>query len=63
MDMGVKWYRKLFDEEIAAMVEYHRNMQYESAGKEEYSAAEQYKERADKWASFAGKGIKIVEEA
>jgi hypothetical protein len=61
--MEIKWYMDLSDEEINALITYHREQQYASANHEDYSDAAQYKQRADKWASFAGKSVKVVEEA
>jgi len=63
MDMIVKWYAEFTEEEMKALIEYHQTSQYDSARKEEYSAAEYYKNRADEWRDRIGKKLKVVEES
>ena len=63
MDMIVKWYAELTEEEMKALIEYHQTSQYCSARKEEYSDAEYYKNRAGEWKARLGKNLKVVEEA
>jgi hypothetical protein len=63
MDMTVNWYAEITSEEMEALEEYHRNMQYEAARKEEYGEAEYYKDRANEWKARRGKKLKVVEES
>jgi hypothetical protein len=62
MDMTVKWYRVMDDEEINALIDYNKEQQYASANHEDYGDAEHYKQRADEWKSHLGKKLKVVEE-
>jgi hypothetical protein len=63
MDMTVNWYAEIKDDEMEALAEYNRNMQYKAADKEEYTDAGYYKDRADEWKRRIGKKLKIVEES
>jgi hypothetical protein len=53
---------ELTHEEIIALFEYHRNLQYRTADREEYNEADYHKHRADEWKLFAETKIEVIKD-
>jgi hypothetical protein len=51
---------ELTSEEIIALFEYHQNLKYETASREDYSEADYHKRRANEWAALKGEKFVVT---